>query len=83
VKLIAERGTGRLLGGQIVGYEESAKRIDTLALAIWNEMTAGDLFAADISYAPPFSPVLDPVVIAARKTHDAVLKDARSSGGRD
>jgi NADPH-dependent 2,4-dienoyl-CoA reductase/sulfur reductase-like enzyme len=83
VKLIAERGTGRLLGGQIVGYEESAKRIDILALAIWNGMTAEEFFAADLSYAPPFSPVLDPVVIAARKTHDAVLKDAHGGGGRD
>jgi NADPH-dependent 2,4-dienoyl-CoA reductase/sulfur reductase-like enzyme len=83
VKLIAERGTGRLLGGQIVGYEESAKRIDILALAIWNRMTAEDLFAADLSYAPPFSPVLDPVVIAARKTRDAVLQDAHERGGRD
>jgi NADPH-dependent 2,4-dienoyl-CoA reductase/sulfur reductase-like enzyme len=83
VKLIAERGTGRLLGGQIVGYEESAKRIDILALAIWNAMSAEEFFAADLSYAPPFSPVLDPVVIAARKTHDAVLKDAQAGGGRD
>jgi NADPH-dependent 2,4-dienoyl-CoA reductase/sulfur reductase-like enzyme len=83
VKLIAERGTGRLLGGQIVGYEASAKRIDILALAIWNGMTAEEFFAADLSYAPPFSPVLDPVVIAARKTHDAVLADAQRGGGRD
>jgi NADPH-dependent 2,4-dienoyl-CoA reductase/sulfur reductase-like enzyme len=83
VKLIAERGTGRLLGGQIVGYEESAKRIDILALAIWKGMTAEEFFAADLSYAPPFSPVLDPVVIAARKTHDAVMKDAHAGGGRD
>jgi NADPH-dependent 2,4-dienoyl-CoA reductase/sulfur reductase-like enzyme len=72
VKLIAERGTGRLLGGQIVGREGSAKRIDILATAIWNGMTAGELFACDISYAPPYSPVFDPVVIAARKSADAV-----------
>jgi NADPH-dependent 2,4-dienoyl-CoA reductase/sulfur reductase-like enzyme len=72
VKLIAERGTGRLLGGQIVGREGSAKRIDILATAIWNAMTAGELFACDISYAPPYSPVFDPIVIAARKVHDAV-----------
>jgi NADPH-dependent 2,4-dienoyl-CoA reductase/sulfur reductase-like enzyme len=72
VKLIAERGTGRLLGGQIVGHEGSAKRVDILATAIWNAMTAQDLFACDISYAPPYSPVFDPIVIAARKGADAV-----------
>ncbi len=78
VKLSAERGTGRMLGGQIVGHEESAKRIDILATAIWNAMTAQDFFSADLSYAPPYSPVLDPVVIAARKLHDAVRRDLRS-----
>ncbi len=83
VKILAERGTGRLLGGQIVGHEESAKRIDILAVAIWNGMTAEQFFATDLSYAPPFSPVWDPVVIAARKAHDAVLRDARQTGGRD
>ncbi len=83
VKLIAERGTGRLLGAQIVGGEGSAKRIDALALAIWNGMTAYELFSADLSYAPPFSPVWDPVVIAARKMHDVVQADDRRGGGLD
>ncbi len=78
VKVIAERGTGRLLGGQIVGREGSAKRIDVLATAIWNSMTAEQFFGADLSYAPPYSPVWDPVVIAARKAHDAV----RAAGER-
>jgi NADPH-dependent 2,4-dienoyl-CoA reductase/sulfur reductase-like enzyme len=74
VKLLAERGTGRLLGGQIVGYEGSAKRIDILATAIWAGMSAQEFFSADLSYAPPYSPTLDPVVIAARKLHDAVRR---------
>ncbi len=80
VKIIAERGTGRMLGGQIVGREESAKRIDILATAIWSGMTAQEFYSADLSYAPPYSPVLDPVVIAARKTHDAIRQNARGSG---
>ncbi len=83
VKIIAERGTGRLLGAQIVGRTGSAKRIDVLATAIWNGMTAEDFFSADLSYAPPFSPVWDPVVIAARKAHDAVRKDVLRGGGLD
>jgi NADPH-dependent 2,4-dienoyl-CoA reductase/sulfur reductase-like enzyme len=72
VKLIAESGTGRLLGAQIVGREMSAKRIDTCAAAVWHEMTVGELLDLDLGYAPPFSPVWDPVLVAARRAVDAV-----------
>jgi NADPH-dependent 2,4-dienoyl-CoA reductase/sulfur reductase-like enzyme len=70
VKLVVEQGTGRLLGAQIVGKEGAAKRIDALALAVWNEMTVEELLGVDLSYAPPFSPVWDPVVAAARRAAD-------------
>jgi len=66
VKVVVERG-GRLLGGQIVGREGAAKRIDVLATAIWNDMTVDEIQQLDLGYAPPFSPVWDPVLIAARK----------------
>jgi NADPH-dependent 2,4-dienoyl-CoA reductase/sulfur reductase-like enzyme len=66
VKLVVEVGTGRLLGGQIVGGDGAGKRIDTLAVAITARMTAEDLLVADLSYAPPFSPVWDPLATAAR-----------------
>ena len=66
VKLIAEKETGRILGGQIVGFNGAAKRIDTIASAITGNMTAQQLVDMDLSYAPPFSPVWDPVQIAAR-----------------
>jgi NADPH-dependent 2,4-dienoyl-CoA reductase/sulfur reductase-like enzyme len=73
VKLLAERPDGRLLGVQVVGAGPgSAKRIDACALALWHGMTARDLAMADLSYAPPFSPVWDPVQIAARKAADLV-----------
>jgi NADPH-dependent 2,4-dienoyl-CoA reductase/sulfur reductase-like enzyme len=74
-KLIAERRSGRLLGAQIVGREGAAKRIDVLATALWNEMTVEELTGLDLSYAPPFAPVWDPVLIAARKAWDAVEAD--------
>ena len=66
VKLLAERGSGRLLGGQIVGMEGSAKRIDTVATALHAGFTVEEMINLDLGYAPPFSPVWDPVVIAAR-----------------
>jgi len=67
VKLTADADTGRLLGGQIVGMPGSGKRIDTVATAIMANLTAHDLAFADLSYAPPFSPVWDPVQTAARQ----------------
>jgi NADPH-dependent 2,4-dienoyl-CoA reductase/sulfur reductase-like enzyme len=67
VKLVAERRTGRLLGGQLTGGEGTAKRIDVLATAIWAGMDAEDLTGLDLAYAPPFGPVWDPVQTAARR----------------
>lgn len=77
VKVLAERGSGRLLGGQIVGMEGSAKRIDTLATALHAGFTVEEMINLDLGYAPPFSPVWDPVVIAAR----AVAKKLAASAG--
>ena len=68
VKIVCERGTGRLLGGQIVGEGPgSAKRIDVVATALTARMTADDVAELDLGYAPPFGPLWDPVAIAARK----------------
>jgi NADPH-dependent 2,4-dienoyl-CoA reductase/sulfur reductase-like enzyme len=67
VKLLAEEATGRIIGGQIVGGSGAAKRIDTVATIIWNEMTATEVINLDLAYAPPFSPVWDPVQTAARR----------------
>jgi len=71
VKLIAEKNSGRLLGGQIIGEEGAAKRIDVLATALTHNLTIQNIIDLDLSYAPPFSPVWDPVQTAARK----LLKD--------
>ncbi len=67
VKLIAEKNSGRLLGGQIIGEEGAAKRIDVLATALTHGLTLQNIIDLDLSYAPPFSPVWDPVQTAARK----------------
>ncbi len=74
VKLVFEQQTGRLLGGQMVGVEGVAKRIDILATALAAQMDVHALAALDLSYAPPFAPVWDPILIAANQ---AVKKLAR------
>ncbi|MGY1643998.1 FAD-dependent oxidoreductase [Geodermatophilus sp. SYSU D00703] len=66
VKLVSDRDPGRLLGAQVVGGPGSGKRIDVLATAIWAGLTAEEFAGSDLAYAPPFSPVHDPVLVAAR-----------------
>jgi NADPH-dependent 2,4-dienoyl-CoA reductase/sulfur reductase-like enzyme len=66
VKLVCEPGTGRLLGGQIVGVEGAAKRIDVLATCVWAGLGVEEIELLDLGYAPPFSAVYDPVLVAAR-----------------
>ncbi|MEY7977988.1 FAD-dependent oxidoreductase [Streptomyces pilosus] len=67
VKMLAELRTGRLLGVQIVGREGAGKRVDIAAVALTAGMTVDGMTALDLGYAPPFSPVWDPVLVAARK----------------
>jgi NADPH-dependent 2,4-dienoyl-CoA reductase/sulfur reductase-like enzyme len=66
VKVLAEKGSARLLGVQIVGGPGSAKRIDTAATALHAGFSLEELLYLDLSYAPPFAGVWDPIVIAAR-----------------
>jgi len=74
VKLLAERRSGRVLGGQIVGEEGAAKRIDVIATALHARMDVEQMTALDLSYAPPFAPTWDPVLVAARQAAGLVSK---------
>ncbi|MFB7847198.1 FAD-dependent oxidoreductase [Streptomyces sp. NPDC002466] len=74
VKMLAEYRTGRLLGVQIVGRDGAAKRVDVAAVALTAGMTVERMTALDLGYAPPFSPVWDPVLVAARKAVAAVRR---------
>ena len=64
MKVIFEKGTGRILGAQIVGYGGVDKRCDVLATAIRAGMTAYDLTRLELCYAPPYSSAKDPVNMA-------------------
>lgn len=65
VKLVFEKATKKLLGGQMVGAEGVSKRIDVIATALHQGWTVYDLAQLDLSYAPPFAPVWDPILVAA------------------
>jgi NADPH-dependent 2,4-dienoyl-CoA reductase/sulfur reductase-like enzyme len=74
VKMLAERRSGRLLGAQLVGEEGAAKRIDVVATALHAGMNVEQMTALDLSYAPPYSPVWDPILVAARQATGLVAK---------
>lgn len=61
IKTLYEKGTGKILGAQIVGFDGVDKRCDVLATAIRAGMTAKDLTELELCYAPPFGSAKDPV----------------------
>ena len=65
LKVVYDRGSGRLLGGQALGAEGVEKRIDALAAALHGKMTLDDLAEIDFSYSPPYSSANDPLNVAA------------------
>lgn len=67
ILLLCERGTGMLLGAQMIGQDVVAKRLDVLATAIYKQMTVFELAELDLSYAPLYAPVWDPLLVAANK----------------
>jgi NADPH-dependent 2,4-dienoyl-CoA reductase/sulfur reductase-like enzyme len=67
VKLVADRISGRLLGGELVGREHAAMRVNVLAAALAARMSVSDVQALDMVYAPPFAPVWDPILVAANQ----------------
>jgi NADPH-dependent 2,4-dienoyl-CoA reductase/sulfur reductase-like enzyme len=67
VHLVADRETGLLLGGELVGTDGAALRVNTLATALAAHMTVADLQNLDLVYAPPFASVWDPVLVAANQ----------------
>jgi rhodanese-related sulfurtransferase len=65
LKLVYDRKSARLLGGQAFGVEGVEKRIDALAVALHGKMTLQDLAEIDLTYAPPYSSANDPINLAA------------------
>jgi NADPH-dependent 2,4-dienoyl-CoA reductase/sulfur reductase-like enzyme len=66
ISLVGDRESGRVLGASMVGREDVPKRVDTVATALHAGMTVQQLSYLDLSYAPPFGPVWDPVLTAAK-----------------
>lgn len=67
VELVADRDSGRLLGGAVMGDEGVAGRTNVIAAALSTGMRVDEFEQLDLAYAPPFAPAWDPVLIAAQQ----------------
>ncbi len=67
VKLVADRTTGKLLGGQCVGAKGAIQRIFALSVALWSGLTAEEVGYLDLPYAPPFGGAWDAIHVAAQE----------------
>ncbi len=83
VKVLFEKGTGRILGAQIIGFDGADKRIDVLATAIRAGMTAADLTELDLAYAPPYSSAKDPVNMAGYVIENIITGKVKQAHWKD
>jgi len=67
IRLVYEKDTLVIKGAQLYGKKGVSDRINIMALAILQKMTAHDFSQSDFAYAPPFSPVWDPLLVAANQ----------------
>lgn len=73
VKVIFDRSSRKLLGGQLIGQDAAGKRIDTMAAALTAGMRLEDLAGLDLAYAPPYGTLWDPFQIAAHAAMRGLL----------
>lgn len=66
LKLVADRGSGKVLGAQAVGDATVDKVIDTAAAALAGGMTVGGLTSLDLAYSPPYAPSLGALIVAGQ-----------------
>jgi NADPH-dependent 2,4-dienoyl-CoA reductase/sulfur reductase-like enzyme len=67
VELVADRNSRRLIGGSAIGDDGAAGRIDVIATALGSRMRVDEFEQLDLAYSPPFSPLWDPLLIAAQQ----------------
>ena len=63
---LVHKPDGRVIGAQLVGRDGVAQRINVVAAALQVGMTVDDIAELDLAYAPPYSPVYDPLIQAAQ-----------------
>ena len=75
LKIIYNKNTGEIAGGQIIGKDNAAWRLNVIATAIWGHMKLYDLLYDDLGYEPEYGPVWDPIIISASLGLDKTDQD--------
>lgn len=78
IKMIAEKSSGRILGAQVIGKGDADKRVNVVAAALTANMTVKEFMGIDLTYAPPYSPSIDPILIAAQMLYSKLKKEVGS-----
>jgi NADPH-dependent 2,4-dienoyl-CoA reductase/sulfur reductase-like enzyme len=79
IKLVADSETGLLLGGQAIGTGDADKRINVFASALLGKLTVEEFLMHDLTYAPPYSPTIDPLLNAAQILASKIAKSAQGT----
>ena len=66
VKLVGDKKTGKLLGGQCIGEKGAVQRVSSLSVALWAGLSVDEVGYLDLPYAPPFGGAWDAIHIAAQ-----------------
>jgi NADPH-dependent 2,4-dienoyl-CoA reductase/sulfur reductase-like enzyme len=66
IKLVGDKKTGKLLGGQCIGEKGAVQRISSLSVALWSGLSVDEVGYLDLPYAPPFGGAWDAIHIAAQ-----------------
>jgi len=74
LKMVADVDTGRILGLQAIGKGDADKRVNIISVALLAEMTLEDFINVDLTYAPPYSSAIDPVIILAQNLYGKFKK---------
>jgi len=66
VKLVGDKMTGKLLGGQCIGEKGAVQRVSSLSVALWAGLSVDEVGYLDLPYAPPFGGAWDAIHITAQ-----------------
>jgi NADPH-dependent 2,4-dienoyl-CoA reductase/sulfur reductase-like enzyme len=66
IKLVVDKRSKKMLGVQAIGFGDVDKRVNAVASAIMAEQTLDGFLHTDMTYAPPFSTAVDPLLAAAQ-----------------
>ncbi|MDD3149294.1 MAG: FAD-dependent oxidoreductase [Candidatus Gastranaerophilales bacterium] len=78
IKVLADKKSRKLLGAQIIGKGEADKRTNVIATALSAKMTVDEFLEVDLTYAPPFSPAIDPILTAVQVLKNKMDKKSQA-----